>query len=96
LPKTTETESNSIRAKIDIALRLCKTLLNYGYIDYNTFVNQLNTDNYFEEVIKKSLCEAEELLSQKTIPTLSLLLSISSAIKNSNFILNSSGAIIVD
>lgn len=96
LPKLSDIENNTIRSKIDVALRLCKTLLNYGHIDFKNFVNQINPDNYFEETIKKSLLESSDLMSINVIPSLSLFLSISSAIKNSNNVLNSSGIVVMD
>jgi hypothetical protein len=77
LPNVSNIENNTIRAKLDTTLRLCKTVVNNGIINYDEFVKSLEKpSNTTELIIYNSLIEMSSLLTTKQIPSLSLYLSL--------------------
>jgi len=77
LPNVSNIENNTIRAKLDTTLRLCKTVINNGVIDYDQFIKTINKPtNEIEKIIYNSLVEINDYITINQIPSLSLFLSI--------------------
>jgi hypothetical protein len=96
LPYMGEAESDSIKAKIDVALRNVKSTLNYGFVNKKDIkktlfpVKQINT---VEDCYHRAIQETINNLPDEQIDCLNLAIGILLAGKAANMIFSSSGLV---
>jgi len=94
LPNVSVINNNSIRTKIDVSLRLIKTLTNYGIININDVVSELNNEtDLFDLILKETILDMSKIIKDKNIPALSFFLGLKLAGSNCISIINSNGII---
>lgn len=98
LPNATDVENQAIRAKIDVALRGAKTILNYNLVNLEELGVRLSLNklNEFERTIVSAIHKTGKILNVKTNSCLSTILAISLAGKQALMIVSSAGVVLSD
>lgn len=77
LPNMAETKKESVRVRIDVALRTCKAMLNYGIVNNTNVMNWFLPTTPMDKIIKVSLIdvarEVEECSSLSTYAGMSIV-----------------------
>ena len=79
LPQMTDLEKNNTKVKIDICLRVYKTLLNYGYVSIDKIINelsQLKQETIFDKILFNCLKNIKSNFNIGEISSLSLFIGI--------------------
>lgn len=93
LPEMTTVKNDTQRMQIDIALRQCKTVLNYGTVNFKTAVEKTIPTNELEIIIYKAL-EAT-VPTDDVVPTLSAITGCMLASKAVLMLYNSAGFVAI-
>lgn len=94
LPNVSKSANQTIRTKIDISLRECKTVLNNGKANLKHIIEDLNEDSELKKTFKGSLWFAYQNMDSREYSTLSEVLGPMLVGKNIIKALNSNGMII--
>lgn len=89
LPEMTTVKNDAQRIQIDIALRQCKTILNYGTVNFKSAVENTTPTNDLEIIIYKALQATN--LETDVVPTLSAIMGCALASKAVLMLYNSAG-----
>lgn len=89
LPEMTTVKNDAQRVQIDIALRQCKTILNYGTVNFKTAVENTVPTNDLEIIIYKALHATD--LGSDAVATLSAIMGCTMASKAVLMLYNSAG-----
>lgn len=96
LPSSTDVENQATRAKIDVALRGAKTILNYNIVDLEDVVSRLHPETEFERCIVLALSNSKRILGSQINSSLSTFLGINLSGKQALMIISSAGVVLSD